>query len=91
MGVPPKDFSVTGGDHFLLNVRLPKEQLCHGSSVAVFGDPTDPTFLPTTRPLRWSRAALAGTGSALFPTSSGVSMQASRTRSPVVVVQVSPS
>ena len=36
-------------------------------------------------------AALAGAGSALIPTSSGVSMQASRTRSPVVVVQVSPS
>ena len=45
MGVPPKDFSVTGGDHLLPNVDRPKEQLCHGSSVAVFGDPTDSNLL----------------------------------------------
>ena len=80
MGVPPKDFSVTNGDHLLLNVGLPDEQLRHAAPVSVFGDPTDPTFWSTTKPPRWSRAALAGIGSALFPRSSGVSMQASRIR-----------
>ena len=45
MGVPPKDFSVTNGDHLLLNVDRPKEQLCHCSSVAVIGDPTDSNLL----------------------------------------------
>ena len=41
MGIPPKDLSVTDGDHLLLHVRQSKEQLCHGSSVAVLGDPPD--------------------------------------------------
>ena len=41
MGVPPKDFSVTDGDHLPLNVRIPSEQLCHRSSVAVLSDPSD--------------------------------------------------
>ena len=45
MGVPPKDFSVTNGDHLLLNVGLPREQLCHSAPVSVFGDPTDSDLL----------------------------------------------
>ena len=46
MGIPPKDLSVTDGDHLLLHVRQSKEQLCHGSSVAVLGDPSDSNLLP---------------------------------------------
>ena len=41
IGIPPVDLCVTTGDHLLLHVRLSKEQLCQGSSVAVFGDPSD--------------------------------------------------
>jgi hypothetical protein len=41
IGVPPKDFSVTTGDHLLLDVGLSNEQLCHGSFVAVLCDPSD--------------------------------------------------
>ena len=39
--MPPVDLSVTGGDHLPLNVCLSKKQLCHGSSIPVFGDPSD--------------------------------------------------
>ena len=45
IGVPPKDLCVSGGNHFLLNVGRPKEQLCHGSSIAIIGDPTDSNLL----------------------------------------------
>ena len=38
MSVPLIDLSVTSGDHLMLNVRLPNEQLWHGAFVAVFGD-----------------------------------------------------
>ncbi len=74
------------GDHLPVNVRLPNEQLCNGLFVAVLGMRRIQTFLPTTRSLRWSRAALAGTGSDLLPRGSGEFMQAKRTRSPEVVV-----
>ena len=40
-GMPPVDLYVPGGDHLLLNVGCPMEQLCHGSSIPVFGDPSD--------------------------------------------------
>jgi len=46
MGIPPKDFSVTDGDHFPLNVRIPSEQLRHCSSVSVLGYPPDSNLLP---------------------------------------------
>ena len=36
---------MTTGDHLLLQVRLSKEQLCHGSFVAVLGDPSDSNLL----------------------------------------------
>ena len=45
IGISPVDLCVTTGDHLLLHVRLSKEQLCHGSSVAVFGDPSDSNLL----------------------------------------------
>ena len=45
IGIPPVDLCVTTGDHLLLHVRLSKEQLCHGSSVAVLGDPSDSNLL----------------------------------------------
>ena len=38
MSVPLIDLTVTSGDHLMLNVRLPNEQLWHGAFVAVFGD-----------------------------------------------------
>ena len=41
IGIPPVDLCVTCGDHLLLNVGLSNEQLCHGSFVAVLGDPSD--------------------------------------------------
>ena len=91
MSVPLIDLSVTSGDHLMLNVRLLNEQLWHGAFVAVFGDARIPKFLPTRRSHGWSRAALSGTGSTLSPRGSGELMQASRTRSPEVVVKVSTS
>ena len=45
IGISPVDLCVTTGDHLLLHVRLSKEQLCHGSSVAVVGDPSDSNLL----------------------------------------------
>ena len=36
---------MTGCNHLLLNVGRPKEQLSHGSSEAVLGDPTDSNLL----------------------------------------------
>ena len=45
MSVPLIDLSVTSGDHLSLNVPLPNEQLCHGASVAVFGDTLNSDFL----------------------------------------------
>ena len=45
IGISPVDLCVTTGDHLLLHVRLSKEQLCHGSSVAVLGDPSDSNLL----------------------------------------------
>ena len=46
MSVPLIDLSVTSGDHLMLNVRLPNEQLWHGAFVAVFGDARIPKFCP---------------------------------------------
>ena len=45
MGIPPKDFSVTDGDHLPLNVRIPSEQLRHCSSVSVLSYPSDSNLL----------------------------------------------
>ena len=45
MSVPLIDLGVTSCDHFSLNVPLPNEQLCHGASVAVFGDTSNSEFL----------------------------------------------
>ena len=89
MSVPLIDLSVTSGAHLMLNVRLPNEQLWHGAFVAVFGDASNSELLPTRRSHRWSRAALSGTGSTLSPRGSGELVQASRPRSPEVVVKVS--
>ena len=45
IGIPPVDLSVTTGDHLLLNVGYPKEQLRNRSSEAVLGDPSDSNLL----------------------------------------------
>ena len=65
MSVPPIDLCVTTSDHHLLNVRLPKEQLCHGAPVAAFGDPSDSNLVAHQEIAQMVRAAFAGTGSAL--------------------------
>ena len=45
MSVPLIDLSMTSGDHLMLNVRLPNEQLLHGVFVAVFGDASNSEIL----------------------------------------------
>ena len=45
MRVSRINLSVTGTDHLFLNVPLSKEKLCHRSSEAIFGDPTDSNLL----------------------------------------------
>ena len=45
MSVPLIDLSVTSGDHLMLNVRLPNEQLWHGAFIAVFGDASNSEIL----------------------------------------------
>ena len=91
MSVPPIDLSETSGDPLMLNVRLPNEQLWHGAFVAVFGDASNSEIFAHPKISQMVSRALSGTGSTLSPRGSGELMQASRTRSPEVVVKVSTS
>ena len=79
------------GNHGLLHIHPVNEQLTDCPAITTSCDPADAYPLIDQQSVEVIFATIAGTGLALFLSSSGVSMHASLILSPEIEVQMSPS